>query len=244
LKIGKAQLHKMINVKMGKCWAIFQLIAVFLFNSFVYAQEGSAPVVTEEVATVQTQSASESTYEEKLKRWQSLSEEERQKIRERARRLSPEQIKDLREKSEKFRNLPQEEQSRIKNNYLRFKELAPEKRRVLRERSERFQKLLPGKRAELQRKFREKKEGSAVDLKPTRPSRGQVPPRTPDLKEDIRERKEYIRDRKGKIKDRREVIRDRGPGLDRNKELRPKAAPHKGELRAPRRAPRSPGRRR
>ena len=129
LKAGKEQLHKMMNVKMSKYGIILQLIVVFLFSPLIYAQEESAPVVTERAATTQA----ESTYEEKIKRWQSLSEEERQKIRESARRLSPEQIKGLREKSEKFRNLPKEQQDKIKANYQRFKDLPLEKKRILRE---------------------------------------------------------------------------------------------------------------
>jgi len=224
LKAGKAQLHKMTNAKMSKYGIILQLIAVFLFSPFVYAQEESAPVVTERAATIQAESTSESTYEEKLKRWQSLSEEERQKIRERAKGLSPEQIKELREKSAKFRNLPKEQQDKIKANYQRFKDLPLEKKRILRERAERFQKLPPEEKAQLQRKFRERKEAPAGG-----PGAGPVSPAAvADWKEDVRDRKEDKKDRREDIKDRREDKKDRGPLLDKGRKPQSKPALRKG----------------
>ncbi len=241
----------MMNVKMSKYGIILQLIAVFLFSPLIYAQEESAPVVTERAATTQAESTAESIYEEKLKRWQNLSAEERQKIRERARKLSPEQIKDLREKSEKFRNLPKEKQDKIKANYRIFKELPLEKKRVLRERAERFQKLPPEERVELQRKFRERKEVPAGV-----PGAGPVPPRVvADWKEDLRDRKEDVKDKREDIrdrredkkdyrediKDRREDKKDRGLLPDKGRKPQFKLAPRK-EFRAPRKAP-LPGRR-
>lgn len=227
-KIGKSQLHKTMHLKMSKYGIILQLTLVFLCQPFVYAQEELVPVVTERAATSEVEGTAENAYEEKLKRWQSLSEEERQKIRERARKLSSEQIKELKEKVVKFRNLPPEEQDKIKANYQRFKELPLEKKRILKERVERFQKLPPEEKAKLQRKFREKKE-----IPPTRPD---LRKDIPDWKEDIRDRREEMRERKDEIKDKREIIKERGLIPDKGRKPPPKLAPRK-ELRAPKKAP-------
>lgn len=172
--------------------AIFQLAAMFLFGSTLYAQEESKSHASQEINSHQAESPSGDTYAEKLKRWQSLPEKERRIIRERARKLGPEKIRELREESVKLRSMPNEEQNRVRANYQRFNRLPHKQREVLKERYRHFEKLPPERREEFRRRFRERRnalsggphEGSLRIPKGERPA---------DFKENIRAPRKEMR---------------------------------------------------
>ena len=173
---------------------IFQLTALFLFGSVLYAQEESKSQASAEMSSPQAESPSEDTYRENLKRWQSLSEKERRLIRERARRLDPGEIRELRKESLKLRNMPKEEQERIRANYQRFNRFPLKEREVLKERYRRFEKLPSERREEFRRRFRERRSAlSAGQYK----ENVRIPKseRPADFKENIRTHRKDIRKR-------------------------------------------------
>jgi len=111
-------------------------------------------------------------YAENLKRWQGLSEDQRRAIREAAKRITPEQMAQLKEKLGQFRQLPEEEQERIRGNQQRFQGMRPGMRRTLEGRFRRFQALPEERRGELRRRFGPGRRGPGHGVGPGKPGPG------------------------------------------------------------------------
>ncbi|MEW6358657.1 MAG: DUF3106 domain-containing protein [Planctomycetota bacterium] len=99
-------------------------------------------------------------YGENLRRWQGLSDEQRRAIRDRAETLTPGQLDELRRRLAEFKNLPHEDQERIRGNCRRFRGLRPAEKGNLEQGHARFMELPEEKKAELRRQFRMRRRGA------------------------------------------------------------------------------------
>ena len=109
-----------------------------------------------------------SSYEENLRRWQNMTEDQREAIRQKVRAMAPQQKEAVLEKAKEFKQLPAEDQRRIRRNFMEFEQWSPEKRREIRSLYDRFQKMPEERRQEMRRQFRPEKRDAEGGLRPDR----------------------------------------------------------------------------